>query len=64
MIPVVCEDIEEDSRFYFKEQYIIISPLMLEKYSDAGANMEIYAWYIWDKDYQGETILRWLLNNG
>ena len=28
MIPVVCEDIKEDSRFYFKEQYIIISPLM------------------------------------
>ena len=35
MIPVVCEDIEEDSRFYFKEQYIAISPRMLEKYSEA-----------------------------
>ena len=39
MIPVVCEDIEEDSRFYFKEQYIIISPLMLEKYSDAAKSL-------------------------
>ena len=35
MIPVICEDIEEDSRFYFKEQYIAISPRMLEKYSEA-----------------------------
>ena len=34
MIPVVCEDIEQDSRFYPKEQYIAISPLMLEKYSE------------------------------
>ena len=35
MIPVVCEDIEEDSRYYFKDDFIIISPLMLESYTDA-----------------------------
>jgi len=34
MVPVIFEDIEEDSRFYFKEQYIIISTRMLPKYSD------------------------------
>ena len=34
MIPVICEDIQEDSRFYYKEQYIVISTRMLEKYSD------------------------------
>ena len=35
MILVICEDIQEDSRFYYKEQYIVISTRMLEKYSDA-----------------------------
>ena len=39
MIPVICEDIEEDSRFYFKEQYIVISPRMLEKYSEAAKSL-------------------------
>lgn len=35
MIQVVCEDIEEDSRYYFKDDFIIISPQMLESYTDA-----------------------------
>ena len=39
MIPVVCEDIEQDSRFYLKEQYIAISPLMLEKYCEAAKSL-------------------------
>lgn len=34
MIPVVCENIEEDSRYYFKDDFIMISPLMLESYTD------------------------------
>ena len=34
MVPVIFEDIEEDSRFYFKEQYIVISRRMLPRYSD------------------------------
>lgn len=33
-----------------------------EKYSDAGANMEIYAWYIWEKGYNGSTELKWIEN--
>ena len=24
---------------------------------------ECYAWYIWDKDYKGEPIIRWINNN-
>lgn len=32
MIPVICEDIDEDSRYYFNDDYIVISPLMLETY--------------------------------
>lgn len=34
-----------------------------EKYNDPGANREIYAWYIWQKDYTGVTELRWLHND-
>ena len=32
-----------------------------EKY-DAGQNLETYAWYVWEKGYQGETVLRWITN--
>lgn len=32
------------------------------RYNDAGANPEIYAWYVWDKSYEGETILKWISN--
>jgi hypothetical protein len=32
-----------------------------EKY-EAGMNLEIYAWYIWEKGYNGETILKWINN--
>jgi hypothetical protein len=35
MIPVVVEDIEEDSRFYFKELFIGISKRMLKDFNDA-----------------------------
>ena len=35
MIPVICDEIPEDSRYYFKDEYIVISPLMLESYTDA-----------------------------
>ena len=34
-----------------------------EKYNDPGANREIYAWYIWQKDYTGVTELHWLHND-
>ena len=39
LIPVICEDIYEDSRFYVKEQYIIISTRMLKSYSDAAKSL-------------------------
>ena len=31
-------------------------------YSDAGANMNIYAWYVWEKGYTGKTELKWIVN--
>lgn len=35
---------------------------MFDIYNDAGANLEIYAWYIWEKGYKGITELRWIEN--
>ena len=31
-------------------------------YDEAGANMEIYAWFIWEKGYKGITELKWIEN--
>ena len=27
---------------------------------ERGQNIEIYAWYIWDKSYNGEPVIRWI----
>ena len=35
MVPVICEDIPDDSRYYFKDEYIVLSPRMLLSYTDA-----------------------------
>ena len=29
MVPVICDDIPEDSRYYIKEKYIVLSPICL-----------------------------------
>ncbi len=39
MIPVICEEMEEDSRYYIQEDYIAISPKMLLNYTDAVKSM-------------------------
>ena len=33
-----------------------------ETYNDAGANLEMYAWYVWNRGFNGETTLRWIHN--
>lgn len=33
-----------------------------DKFSDAGTNMTIYAWFVWERGYKGTTELHWLLN--
>ena len=48
--------------YVYQERICIAKNADFEKYKDAGANMEIYAWFIWDKAYQGETLLRWISN--
>lgn len=29
---------------------------------EKGQNLEIYAWYIWEREYKGDTILKWITN--
>lgn len=49
--------------YVYQERICIAKNGDFEKYNDAGANLEIYAWYIWEKDYSGETILKWIHND-
>lgn len=51
-----------------KRVYVYIERICIAKNGDfdnyeAGQNLEIYAWYVWEKGYQGETTLKWLHNN-
>lgn len=39
LIPVICENIDEDSRYYYKYNFIVLSPKMLESYEDALKSM-------------------------
>lgn len=51
------------SRVYvYMERICIAKNGDFEKYAEAGANKEIYAWYIWEKSHSGDTILKWLTN--
>lgn len=29
-------------------------------FKNIGASVQCYAWYVWSKEYQGETVLRWI----
>ena len=48
--------------YVYIERICIAKNGKFEEY-DAGANMEMYAWYVWEKGYEGETTLRWISNN-
>lgn len=51
------------SRVYvYQERIGVAKNADFDRYNDAGANLEIYAWYIWEKDFDGKTELKWLLN--
>lgn len=51
------------SRVYiYCERINIAKDGNFEKYSDGGANMTIYAWYIWERGHKGETELKWIHN--
>ena len=49
--------------YVYQERICIAKNAEFEKYSDAGANMEIYAWYIWERGFKGTTELRWISND-
>lgn len=56
-----------DRKFPLKAVYVFCRYGMLEEtIRDDGSyrtGMMVYAWYIWDKDYKGEPIIRWINNN-
>ena len=56
-----------DRKFPLKAVYIFCRYGMLEEtIRDDGTyrtGMMVYAWYIWDKSYKGEPMIRWLNNN-
>lgn len=33
-----------------------------DTYKDAGTDTKVYAWFVWERGYQGEPILKWILN--
>lgn len=49
--------------YVYQERICIAKNADFEKYNDAGANMEIYAWYIWERGHKGTTELKWISNN-
>lgn len=48
--------------YVYQERICIAKNADFEKYNDVGANMEIYAWYIWERGYKGTTELKWISN--
>ena len=48
--------------YVYIERICIAKNGKFEEY-EAGANMEMYAWYVWEKGYEGEPTLRWIHNN-
>lgn len=49
--------------YVYSERINIAKNGDFEQYADSGANMTIYAWFIWERGYKGKTELRWLHNN-
>ena len=42
-------------------------PMLGEKLREDGkynTGMMVYAWYVWDKEYSGEPVIRWIDNDG
>lgn len=60
-------EIYRDTKFPLKTVYVFCRYGLLEDtVREDGmykSGMLVYAWYIWDKSYKGEPIIRWLNNN-
>lgn len=48
--------------YVYQERIGVAKNADFDRYNDAGANLEIYAWFIWQKGFKGKTELKWLLN--
>ncbi|EMV9620173.1 hypothetical protein AADV15_001618 [Campylobacter coli] len=60
-------EIYKDTVFPLKTVYVFCRYGLLEdtirEDGTYKAGMMVYAWYIWDKSYKGEPVIRWLNNN-
>lgn len=60
-------EIYKDTTFPLKAVYVFCRYGLLEdtirEDGTYKAGMMVYAWYIWDKSYKGEPVIRWLNNN-
>lgn len=51
------------SRVYvYMERVCIAKNADFDTYNDAGANKEIYGWFVWEKGFIGTTELKWIHN--
>lgn len=51
------------SRVYvYMERICIAKNADFDTYNDAGANKEIYGWFVWEKGFIGTTELKWIHN--
>lgn len=61
------DDIWQDKIFPLARIYVFTRyPLLGEKLRKDGktnTGMMVYAWYVWEKDYKEEPIIKWLDNN-
>ena len=48
--------------YAYQERICIAKNGQFDKY-EKGQNLEIYAWYVWEKGYKGKTELRWIHND-
>lgn len=61
------EQIYSDKEFPLKSVYVFTRyPLLGEPLREDGkynTGMQVYGWYVWDKSYIGEPVIRWIDNN-
>ena len=48
--------------YVYIERICIAKNGCFETSNDAGANVKMYAWYVWKRGFNGEPTLRWIHN--
>lgn len=49
--------------YVYLERINIAQGADFERFNDAGANREIYAWFVWERGHKGDTVLKWIHND-